>query len=196
MIWSTSDVVVLQIGRVLISGDESTSRYCSYCMSNTNVSSLHRFRVLGALAGFPTHHLTLADSPHCEVTYGPVKDITVCCGVLVRSSVAFFSVSLRRSTVSFSRSFTCESLNTFTMCTMVSHPCRCVIGSHVSSFLSYPSHQTLQGTLHFVITNLSAKILTRCVAPEPGSSLVFLYFCQVHPYHRSCRIRWVWNSSF
>ena len=26
-----------------------------------------------------------------------------------------------------------------------------------------------------------------------NSCLMSLHFCQVHPYHRSCQMRWVWN---
>ena len=56
----------------------------------------------------------------------PTMDSTVCFGVLTRSSVVVFS----------SR----DSLNDFTM---VAYPCRCVMGSQASSFMSYPSQRTL-----------------------------------------------------
>jgi hypothetical protein len=83
VIWSTSDVVLLPIGRVQISDNESAPG-----TMHAAVARLHLFRVLGALAGFPTHHLKHANSPYCEVR--PVMDSTVCCRVLARSSVAFF----------------------------------------------------------------------------------------------------------
>ena len=94
----------------------------------------------------PAHHFRHTwnmSIVHTEVS--PVMDNTVCCGVLsARSSVAFLSVSHRRSTSSFSTSFQCDFLNTFTM---VTYPCRCVIDTHVSSFLSYPCHRTLYTVL-------------------------------------------------
>ncbi len=68
----------------------------------------------------------------------PVMDSTVCFGALTRSSVAFYFAWRWRSAATFSRSFACDSLNDFTM---VAYPCRCVMGSQVSSFLSYPSNE-------------------------------------------------------
>ena len=70
----------------------------------------------------------------------PLMGNPVCFGVLARSFVANLSVSRWRSAASFSSSFSCDSLNVFTM---VAYPCRCVMGSHVSSFLSNPSQRTL-----------------------------------------------------
>ena len=49
-----------------------------------------------------------------------------------------------------STSFSCDSLNAFTM---LVYPCRCVIGSHVSPVLSYP----LQRTLYTVVFTLPSS---------------------------------------
>ena len=65
VIKSTSDIVLLQIGRVLISDDKSAFGHCAQRMSNTNVARLLLFGASDALAGFPSHHLKHAESPHC-----------------------------------------------------------------------------------------------------------------------------------
>ena len=52
------------IGRVLISGDKSTSSHCTCCMSNANIARRALFGSFHALAGIPTHHLKHAQSPH------------------------------------------------------------------------------------------------------------------------------------
>ena len=47
---------------------------------------------------------------------------------------------------------------------MVTYPCRCVMVSHVSSFLSNPWTQNfVQGSPDFPITNLDVKIFTKCL---------------------------------
>ena len=139
---SNSDIVLLQIERVLISEDKSTSRHCAFCMSNVDLARLHLFRALGALAGVPTHHLKHADS---EVR--PVVDNTVCWECYHwRYCVPFVSVSRRRSAVSLTRSFLMRFLERFY------HPCICVTQwvptYHPSSFIiSSPTnfiHRLLQ----------------------------------------------------
>jgi hypothetical protein len=117
---------------------------------------------------------------------------------------------------------------------MQPHPCRWVIGSHVSSFFSYPCQRTLYGVvltsvssptwlwksspiaylfwnpLQWPICVLRKSILGRIKVRSgctyrvglfgPGlalnSCLMFLNFCKLHPYQRSCQMRWAWNSSF
>jgi hypothetical protein len=64
VIKSTSDIVLLQIGRVLISDDKSAFWHCTHSMSNTNVVRIRLFGVSDALAGFPSHHLKQTESPH------------------------------------------------------------------------------------------------------------------------------------
>jgi hypothetical protein len=54
-----------QFHRVLISDDKSTFWHCTRHMSNTNVARFLVFGVSDTLAGFPSHHLKHAESPHC-----------------------------------------------------------------------------------------------------------------------------------
>jgi hypothetical protein len=63
----------------------------------------------------------------------------------------------------FSTSFSCDSLNTFTM---LAYPCRCVIGSHVSPVLSYP----LQRTLYTVVFTLTSSTWMWKSSPIPTIS--------------------------
>jgi hypothetical protein len=63
VIKSTSDIVVLQIVRVLISDDKTAFWNCVRRMSNTNVSRIRLFGVSDALAGFPSYHLKHVESP-------------------------------------------------------------------------------------------------------------------------------------
>ncbi len=64
VIRSTSDIVLFQIGRVLISDDKSTCWHCARSMSNSNISRILLFGAMDALAGFPRHHLEHDKSPH------------------------------------------------------------------------------------------------------------------------------------
>jgi hypothetical protein len=66
MISSASDIVLLQVGRVLISDDKSAFWHCARSMSNTNLSRIRLFGASDALAAFPSHHLEHAKSPHCR----------------------------------------------------------------------------------------------------------------------------------
>ncbi len=54
MIKSTSDIMLLRIGRVLISDDKSAFWHCPHSMSNTNVARIRLFGVSDTLAGFPS----------------------------------------------------------------------------------------------------------------------------------------------
>jgi hypothetical protein len=63
VIKSTSDIVLLQIGRVLISDDKSAFWHCTRSMSYTNVARIRLFVVSDTLVGFPSHHLKHVDSP-------------------------------------------------------------------------------------------------------------------------------------
>ncbi len=78
------------------------------------------------------------------------NNYVVCLGTFLRGCVSFDSVSRRRSAASLSTSFSCDSLNAFTM---IAYPCTCVIGSHVSPVLSYPLQRTLY---RFVFTLTSS----------------------------------------
>ncbi len=112
--------------------------HCVHIMSNTNVT---RIRLFGAWMYWQDSPVTIWNMPRVHTgEVRPTMDITVYFGVLTRSSVDVFSSSRWRSPASFSRSFTCDSLNDFTM---VSHLCRCVMGFQVSSFLSHPFQRTL-----------------------------------------------------
>ncbi len=64
VIKSTSDIVVLQIGRALISDYKSVFWYCVRSMSNTNVARIRLIGASDARAGFPSYHLKHAESPH------------------------------------------------------------------------------------------------------------------------------------
>ncbi len=64
VIMSTSDIVLLQIGRVLISDDKSACWHCVRSMSNSNITRILLFGVSDVLSGFPSHHLEHAKSPH------------------------------------------------------------------------------------------------------------------------------------
>jgi hypothetical protein len=66
MITSTSDIVLLQVGRVLISDDKSAFCHCARSMSNTNLTRIRLFGASDALVGFPRHHLEHAKSSHCR----------------------------------------------------------------------------------------------------------------------------------
>jgi hypothetical protein len=57
------DIVILEIGRVLISGDKFTSRHLAFCMSNANIASRALFVSFLALTGIPGHHLKHVNSP-------------------------------------------------------------------------------------------------------------------------------------
>jgi hypothetical protein len=95
---------------------------------------------------------------------------------------------------SFSRSFACDSLNDFTMvATQMSDR----LPGFVLFFIPFPAN-FVEGSLDFVITNLyEFGVFTESIcSPELNFCLMFLYFCQIHPYHRSCQMRRVWNSSF
>jgi hypothetical protein len=65
VIKSTSNIVVIQIGRVLISDDKSAFCHCVHSMTNTNVARIRLFGVSDALSGFPSYHLKHVESPHC-----------------------------------------------------------------------------------------------------------------------------------
>ncbi len=90
----------------------------------------------------------------------PFMNTTVWLGEFLRACVVFDSVSHRRSTDSLSTSFSCDSLNTFTI---LSYPCRCVIGSHVLPVLSYP----IQRTLYRVVFTLSSSTWLGKSSPIP-----------------------------
>ena len=66
MIRSASDIVLLQVGRVLISDDKSAIWHFTHNMSNTNLARIRLFGTSDALAGFPNHHLEHVKSPHCR----------------------------------------------------------------------------------------------------------------------------------
>ena len=128
-----------EIGRVLISGDKSTSRHCVWCIPNTNITIRVLFGSFHVLTGIPGHHLKHDDSPHTHThTHNnndehtgevrPFIHTTVSLGTFWRSCVSFHPISHRWSGTSLSTSFSCDSLNTFTM---LGYPCRCVNGSHV-----------------------------------------------------------------
>ncbi len=85
---------------------------------------------------------------------------TVCLGEFLRACASFDSVSHRRSAVSLSTPFSCDSLNVFIM---LAYPCRCMIGSHVSPVLSYP----LQRNLYRVVFTLSSSTWLWKSSPIP-----------------------------
>ena len=62
VIKSTSDIMLLQIGCVLISDDKSAFWHSARLMSNTYVARLRLFGVLDTLPVYPTHR-TRQDSP-------------------------------------------------------------------------------------------------------------------------------------
>jgi hypothetical protein len=66
MISSSSDMVLLQVGRVLITDDKSVFWHCALNMSNTNLARIRLFGVSDALTRFPSHHLEHDKSPHCR----------------------------------------------------------------------------------------------------------------------------------
>ncbi len=96
VIKSTSDIVLLQIGRVLISDDKSAFWHCVHRMSNTNVARIRLFGTSDALGGFPSHHLKHDESPYWwgKTYHGhhsmlrSVNEIVCCCFLLLTLEVS------------------------------------------------------------------------------------------------------------
>jgi hypothetical protein len=57
------DIVLLQIARVLMSGDKSASVLCECIIPNATLARLDVFGSIDALTGYPSHHLKLANRP-------------------------------------------------------------------------------------------------------------------------------------
>jgi hypothetical protein len=109
-------------------------------MTNCNIANRDLLGSFHSLVGIPSHHLKHAQSPHW---WGKT---------LHAHDSMFGSV--------FERSFSCDSLNAFTMLTYL---CRCVIGFHVLPVLSYP----LQQTIYRVVFNLSSSTWMWKSSPIP-----------------------------
>jgi hypothetical protein len=58
---SSCEIVILQIGRVLISGDKFTSWHCACCMPNANIASCALFGSFHALAGLLSDVMGVGD---------------------------------------------------------------------------------------------------------------------------------------